>query len=131
MGEMPKYLQVAETLRREIAEGVFQEGQTLMTEQELRFRFDVSRQTVRQAIALLENDGLVDRRRGSGTYVHHGARRRQGAVHVGVVTTYITDYIFPSIVQGIESVLNEHGAVMNLSATYNDRNGCWTVRWTA
>lgn len=120
MAEQPKYLQVAETLRKEIAEGVFRDGQTLMTEEELRLRFDVSRQTVRQAIALLEDDGLVDRRRGSGTYVRHGPRRRQGTIHVGVVTTYITDYIFPSIVQGIETVLNENGAVMNLSATYND-----------
>ena len=120
MAEQPKYLQVADILRKEIAEGVFRDGQTLMTEEELRFRFNVSRQTIRQAIALLEDDGLVDRRRGSGTYVRHGPRRRQGTVHVGVITTYITDYIFPSIVQGIESVLNENGVVMNLSATYND-----------
>ena len=120
MAEQPKYQQVADILRREIAEGVFRDGQTLMTEEELRVRFDVSRQTIRQAIALLEDDGLVDRRRGSGTYVRHGPRRRQGTVHVGVVTTYITDYIFPSIVSGIESVMNENGVVMNLSATYND-----------
>ena len=120
VAEQPKYLQVADTLRREIAEGIFRDGQTLMTEEELRLRFDVSRQTIRQAIALLEDDGLVDRRRGSGTYVRHGPRRRQGIIHVGVVTTFITDYIFPSIAQGIESVLTERGAVMSLSATYND-----------
>ena len=46
MAEQPKYLQVADTLRREIAEGVFRDGQTLMTEEELRLRFDVSRQTI-------------------------------------------------------------------------------------
>ena len=120
MASKPKYLQVADILRREIAEGVFRDGDKLTTEEELRFRFRVSRQTVRQAIAQLEDDGLVDRRRGSGTYVRHGPRKRQGTVHVGVVTTYITDYIFPSIVQGMESVLNANGAVMNLSATYND-----------
>ena len=119
MTEQPKYLQVADILRREIAEGVFRDGQTLMTEEELRVRFNVSRQTVRQAIALLEDDGLVDRRRGSGTYVRHGPRHRQGTVRVGVVTTYITDYIFPAIVQGIEAVMNEHNVLMSLSATYN------------
>ena len=120
MAEQPKYLQVADTLRREIAEGIFRDGQTLMTEEELRMRFDVSRQTIRQAISLLEDDGLVDRRRGSGTYVRHGPRRRQGIVHVGVITTFITDYIFPSITQGMESVLNENGAVLSLNAMYND-----------
>ena len=120
MAEQPKYLQVADTLRQEIAEGVFRDGQTLMTEEELRMRFDVSRQTIRQAISLLEADGLVDRRRGSGTYVRHGPRRRQGIIHVGVITTFITDYIFPSIAQGIESVLNENGAVLSLNAMYHD-----------
>ena len=122
MAEQPKYLQVADTLRREIAEGIFRDGQTLMTEEELRVRFDVSRQTIRQAISLLEDDGLVDRRRGSGTYVRHGPRRRQGIVHVGVITTFITDYIFPSITQGMETVLNENGAVLSLNAMYNDVN---------
>ena len=88
VAEQPKYLQVADILRKEIAEGIFRDGQTLMTEEELRQRFNVSRQTIRQAIALLEDDGLVDRRRGSGTYVRHGPRRRaQGTLHVGVVTT--------------------------------------------
>ena len=120
MAGQPKYLLVADTLRKEIARGIFRDGQTLMTEEELRVRFDVSRQTVRQAIALLEDDGLVDRRRGSGTYVRHGPRRRQGMIQIGVVATFITDYIFPSILQGIEGALNKAGAVMSLSATYND-----------
>lgn len=120
MAEMPKYIQVAETLRKEIADGVFSDGQTLMTEEELRIRFNVSRQTVRQAIALLENDGLVDRRRGSGTYVRHGSRHRTGTASIAVITMYITGYIFPSILSGIESVLNEHDCIMNLSASYND-----------
>lgn len=120
MAEQPKYLQVAETLRREIADGLFQDGEKLMTEETLRDRFGVSRQTVRQAIALLEDDGLVDRLRGSGTYVRHGVRKHQGAIRVGVVTTYISDYIFPEIVRGIETVLSESGIVMTLSATYNN-----------
>ncbi len=119
MAEQSKYLMVADTLRREIAEGTFQDGQKLMTEESLRERFQVSRQTIRQAIALLEDDGLVDRQRGSGTYVRHGPRKHQGTIRVGVVTTYITDYIFPEIVSGIETVLSRSGVVMTLSATYN------------
>ena len=120
MAEQPKYLMLADILRKEIAEGLFQDGQKLMTEESLRTRFDVSRQTVRQAIALLEDDGLVLRQRGSGTYVRHGMRKRQGSARVGVVTTYITDYIFPAIVSGIENVLSQNDVVMTLSATYNN-----------
>ena len=119
MANQPKYQAVAATLRREIAEGVFPEGALMTTEEELRRRFQVSRQTVRQAIALLEDDGLVVRRRGSGTYVKHGPRRHGETLTVGVVTTYITDYIFPSIVRGIEHVLSANDCMMHLSATYN------------
>ena len=120
MTEKPKYLQVADALRREIVQGTFRDGDTLATEEELRIRFRVSRQTVRQAIALLEDDGLVDRRRGSGTYVRHGPRKRQGLLRVGVLMGYITDYISPAIISGMERVISEHGAVMTLSATRND-----------
>ena len=114
-----KYQAVAQSLRRDIAAGVFQDGQALLTEEELKRKFSVSRQTVRQAISLLEADGLVIRKRGSGTYVTHGPRKHGGALNVGVITTYITDYIFPSIVRGIESVLSTEGCIMSLSATYN------------
>ena len=120
MAEKPKYLQVADSLRREIVEGSFRDGDTLCTEEILRMRFQVSRQTIRQAIALLEDDGLVERRRGSGTYVRHGPRRRQGLPRICVLTGYITDYISPEIISGIERVISERGAVMTLSATRND-----------
>lgn len=115
----PKYQFVAESLRHDIATGRYQDGDALLTEAELKIKFGVSRQTVRQAIALLESDGLVLRRRGSGTYVTHGPRKHGGVLSVGVITTYITDYIFPSIVRGIESVLSAENSIMSLSATYN------------
>lgn len=115
----PKYQSVADSLRRDIATGVYKDGEALLTEAELKLKFGVSRQTVRQAISLLETDGLVIRRRGSGTYVNHGARKHGGVISVGVITTYITDYIFPSIVRGVESVLSAENCIMSLSATYN------------
>lgn len=115
----PKYRILADALRRDIAQGVYCDGDALMTETALKDRYGVSRQTVRQAIALLEEDGLVLRRQGSGTYVTHGPRRRSGVAHVAVITTYITDYIFPSIVRGIERTLSAENCIMSLCATYN------------
>lgn len=114
-----KYKRIADELRHEIATGGYQDGQALPTEEMLRARFSVSRQTIRQAIAQLADDGLVRRVRGSGTYVAHGPRRRAGTPAIGVITTYITDYIFPSIVRGIEGALSASGCLMTLAATYN------------
>ena len=56
----PKYQIVAEALRAGIRDGTYQK--TLPTEQLLCAQFQVSRQTVRQALSLLESERLIDRR---------------------------------------------------------------------
>jgi GntR family phosphonate transport system transcriptional regulator len=63
---------IAEELRSEIAENRLPAGARLPSENELAQRFAVNRQTARQAIASLAADGLVQARRGSGTFVTNG-----------------------------------------------------------
>lgn len=60
---------IAEELRRQIADGSWAPGTKLPSEHELAQRFDVHRNTVRQAVAALITDGLVVSKRGSGTFV--------------------------------------------------------------
>ena len=64
-----KYQELALKLRQDIRNGVYRTGQRLPSENELTAATGYSRQTVRQAMALLEDEGLTDRIRGSGTYV--------------------------------------------------------------
>lgn len=65
----PLYRQVSGTLKEEILRGVYPVGSLLPTEVKLRERFGVSRHTVREALRLLREGGLVASRRGSGTVV--------------------------------------------------------------
>ncbi len=65
----PRYLQIAETLREEIHRGEHPVGQHLPTESALCKRFGTSRFTARAALRLIEEMGLISRRRGSGTTV--------------------------------------------------------------
>lgn len=66
---IPAYYQIALDLRQRIARGEWRVGQQLPAEPELAAMYDVSRMTLRQAVAELVADGLLERRRGDGTYV--------------------------------------------------------------
>ncbi len=66
---MPLYLQIANLLKEGIVGGAYPVGSLLPTEDALCERFGVSRFTVREALRLLREDGLVSSRRGAGTIV--------------------------------------------------------------
>jgi len=91
----------------------------LPSENELVASEKLSRQTVRQALALLEREGRISRRRGSGSIVTGNSVRRERTNNIAVVTTYISEYIFPDILRGIEQVLSQNGYTPFISATCN------------
>lgn len=76
----PRYLQLAGILREAILSGEFANGKPFPTETALCSKHDVSRFTVREALRRLEVEGLIERRRGSGTTVQPAAARG-GALH--------------------------------------------------
>ena len=115
----PKYAAVAQKLREGIRTGQYPRGHKLPSENELASQTGFSRQTIRQAMALLENEGLTERIRGSGTYVKKAFSYREQTHNIAVVTTYIGEYIFPAILHGISSVLSQNGYTPLLSATQN------------
>lgn len=67
--KQPLYLQVAHEIKTEIVNGVYPVGTLIPTEDELCKRFSVSRYTVREALRVLREEGLVMSRRGAGTTV--------------------------------------------------------------
>jgi GntR family transcriptional regulator len=69
-----KYQQIADRLRDQIDSGTLQPGERLPSEPDLVRQFDASRNTVRLALALLTNQGLVVTRQGLGTFVTEPAK---------------------------------------------------------
>ncbi len=65
----PRYLEISEQLLREIETGTWRVGAQLDPEAALATRFEVSRFTIRQAMARLEEKGLISRHRRRGTVV--------------------------------------------------------------
>ncbi|WP_195652182.1 FadR/GntR family transcriptional regulator [Bacteroides cellulosilyticus] len=60
---------IAETLKQQITEGTYRVGDKLPTEPELMKTFGVGRSSVREAVKLLVNMGVVRVQQGSGTFV--------------------------------------------------------------
>ena len=69
MPESTLYAKIEEAIATEIAQGEYHPGDQLPTEDALLQRFQVSRITVRRAIQNLVNRGLLEIRRGLGTFV--------------------------------------------------------------
>jgi GntR family transcriptional regulator len=67
--EIPLYYQLAGLLREKIGSSEFGVGEKIPTEAELGATYGISRITVRQALASLEEEGLVRREAGRGTFV--------------------------------------------------------------
>ena len=73
---MPLHRKLSSELRAQILGRALAPGAHVPTEAELQERYGVSRSVVRQALAALEQEGLVERRRGRGTTV-----RERGELH--------------------------------------------------
>lgn len=72
----PKYERLREYLIAQIQSGQIQPGALLPSENRLADELQIARSTVRQAMSVLEREGMVRRVHGKGTYVHEQARGR-------------------------------------------------------
>ncbi len=113
-----KYRTLADQLREEIRTQEWKAGRRLPTEAELSERFSVSRQTVRRALQLLAEEGVVQSRQGSGTYAT-GVTRAGEVRQVAVISSFLDDYIFPTILHDAQSVFAGQGYSILVFATEN------------
>jgi GntR family transcriptional regulator len=82
---IPLYYQLENVLREKITSGAYGPGEQLPTETDFIEQFKVSRITVRQALAALADEGLIERRQGSGTFVTQRKTRKRkfdGFIHL-------------------------------------------------
>src|SRR5699024_5919981 len=120
-----KYNMVRKAIKSKITDGTYSPHQKISSESELMKQFGVSRHTVRLAIGDLVTAGWLYREQGSGTFCadrskimndNHVSTQK----NISIVTTYISDYIFPSIIRGAESRLSEEGYQVSIFSTNNN-----------
>lgn len=96
------YKSIAEQIRSRINSADFRVGEALPAEKMLAVEFSVSRMTIRKAIEQLVNEGLLQRRHGSGTYIlqkdvqHESHALNSFAEHMRLIgrttTNEVTDF---------------------------------------
>lgn len=127
--KLSKHELLSKWIEDNIANNTFSPGIKIPSENELATKFAISRQTVRQSIGNLVSKGILIREQGSGTYVNNKITPtiRVETKRIGVITTYLDDYIFPTIIHGIEEVLTSNGYTLSLGITHNktsDEENC-------
>lgn len=115
-----KYQTIADTLRSHIQAGKYAHAEVLPSEFALSQEYQVSRQTIRHALTILAQDGLIETRQGSGSHiVRTDPGSRVSRYSVAVIVTYISDYVFPGILREIEDVLSQEECTFLIYATRN------------
>ncbi len=105
-----KYKQVIDHLLRIFTSERYKEGDKLPTETLLMNDLGVGRNTIRKAIMEMEEQGIVKRRQGSGTfYVSHEDDVTPSGGLVGLANFSGLGYIYPQIIKGAEDALYENG----------------------
>lgn len=115
-----KYYMLMEHLKEDILMGRLKPGEQIPSENTLAEKFSMSRHTVRKAISLLVNEGYLYSEHGRGTYCRDRSFKRRDSRNIGVITTYISEYIFPKVIQGIDNVLSGNGYSIMLKNTNNN-----------
>ena len=117
-----KYIEIFEYYRDKILSGEMKYGERLPTEQEMGEMFSVSRHTVRQSILELEKQGYIYREKSKGAFVDKLDKdKKSKSKMIIVITTYVSEYIFPFLIKGIEEVLSKNGYDILLLSTNNEK----------
>lgn len=121
---MTKYSIVKKAIKSKILDGSYLPNEKISSESELMKQFGVSRHTVRLAIGDMVTEGWLYREQGSGTFCADRTESDQTLSNhskdIAIITTYISDYIFPSIIRGAEEILSKNGYNVSLFSTNNN-----------
>ncbi|MGR8918816.1 MAG: GntR family transcriptional regulator [Gammaproteobacteria bacterium] len=121
--EAPLYRRLADTLRRDIAGGRLRAGDALPTEKRLCEEHAVSRHTAREALRLLTEEGLIERRQGAGSVVAAppAATFAQPTGDFDTILQYARDATF--VLDGAADAAPAELAALGLTGSYRRFDG--------
>lgn len=116
---MNKYETLSKQLTELISRNLKQGITALPTESAIAEQYQVSRQTVRAALALLKNQGLIESRQGSGSYAT-GLSPDASRNLIPILIASSQEYIYPHLLTDIRTALASKGYQLQVHPTEND-----------
>lgn len=113
--DVPLYLQLAEEIRGMITNGIIKPGDKLMSESEMTREYNVARLTVREALSVLVNEGLIEKKHGKGTF----CKNTQKGLSIDVLLDMTDYYFIPYYIRSISEVFDKNGADFIVGDTKN------------
>jgi len=113
------YLDIMFDLREKIISGEYGLGQKVQSESSLMDEYKCSRITAKRALDELENEGLIKRRRGSGSYVNDITERTKIGNDKNISMILPPGYLAGNLIvyfYGASSVLAEHGFTLSIAS---------------
>lgn len=114
-----KYELIYNQLRSDILSGVYQDGERLQSEPQMMVHHDVSRQTIRRVLSMLEQEGLIRKSHGRGSYVQY-KEKKVSTKEIAVLFFDIDVSIFPILMQRIDEILYRNGYTASFYSTGGD-----------
>lgn len=113
-----RYKDLIQELKLLIDDYINQGINKMPSEPELCDQYQLSRQTVRMALKALKEEGLIESKRGSGSYIT-GRRSYSGGNKIALLLTNRYEYIYPELIDDIHSTLIEAGFIEEIYTTNN------------
>lgn len=111
-----KYIRLAKELKELIFKNAGNGIYKLPSEHTICKTYGVSRQTVREALRLLTEEGLIEKRKGSGSF-STGLAARQN--NIAIMVSYEEEYIYPTLLSEMRSLLKSMGYSVLVYSTQN------------
>lgn len=130
---LPSYVALYNSLYQDIMEGIYETGTLLPSENVLSEKYHVSRNTLRQALAILSQDGYIYKKQGKGTYVtYDNKEKKKDKIYnflfedaLEEIIKITTDYNFgcPTLIAKEKLQLEEGEEVLASNNVYISENG--------
>lgn len=104
---LPKYIKIKNDIEDMINKGEIKPGNKLPTENELAKNYDVSRHTVRKALNILRQEGILYKKQGVGTF--YKSNTNKTTKNIGFISISLHAYIFADMLSSVDKILYENG----------------------